>query len=111
MDKDIDCCPTQPNAMDIPRDGIADRARTWARSPQALTIAGLAVVAAGLALNWNGLVAAGVAPLILSFAPCAAMCALGLCMNMPNRASDKRTGAGSGAATSPVSRPDGDGRI
>ncbi len=39
----------------------------------------LAVVALGVgaALNWGWLVAIGVAPLLLVFAPCAAMCALG----------------------------------
>lgn len=40
----------------------------------------LAAIAAGLALNWGWLTAIGVAPLILSFAPCALMCAAGLCM-------------------------------
>ena len=45
-----------------------------------LVIAALAVIAAGLALNWGWLTALGAAPLILSLAPCAAMCALGLCM-------------------------------
>lgn len=39
------------------------------------------VLGAGLVLNWSWLVAAGVAPLLLALAPCAAMCALGLCMN------------------------------
>jgi len=42
-------------------------------------ILGLAIVATGLALGWNWLTAAGVAPLILSLAPCAAMCAVGAC--------------------------------
>lgn len=42
----------------------------------------LAVVAgAGTYLGWGWFVAAGIAPLLLAFAPCAAMCALGLCMN------------------------------
>ena len=36
---------------------------------------------AGLFLNWGWLVAAGIAPLLLALAPCAAMCALGLCMS------------------------------
>ncbi|UMA67362.1 hypothetical protein LVO79_21900 (plasmid) [Roseivivax marinus] len=40
----------------------------------------LAVIGTGMALNWGWLTAIGAAPLILSFAPCAAMCALGLCM-------------------------------
>ncbi len=43
-----------------------------------LTVVALGV---GAALNWSWLVAIGVAPFLLAFAPCAAMCALGLCMN------------------------------
>lgn len=46
-----------------------------------LIAAGVAVVVAGLAFNWSWLVAAGIAPVLLSLMPCAAMCALGLCMN------------------------------
>lgn len=42
----------------------------------ALTAAG-----AGLYLGWGWLAAAGIAPVLLALAPCAAMCALGLCMN------------------------------
>jgi hypothetical protein len=34
---------------------------------------------AGLALNWNWLAAAGIAPLLLVLLPCGAMCALHLC--------------------------------
>ncbi len=43
----------------------------------------LAVVAllGGMILNWNWMVAAGLAPIILALAPCVAMCAAGLCMN------------------------------
>ena len=43
-----------------------------------LTVAALGV---GLVLNWSWLVAVGIAPLLLALAPCAAMCALGLCIN------------------------------
>jgi hypothetical protein len=51
--------------------------RGW-RGPVAIT----AVVAVtGIAFGWSWLVAAGVAPLLLSVLPCAVMCALGLCMN------------------------------
>lgn len=39
-----------------------------------------AVIAAGAAFNWGWLVAIGVAPLIVAFAPCALMCAAGVCM-------------------------------
>jgi hypothetical protein len=41
----------------------------------------VAALGAGAALNWGWLVAIGVAPILLSLAPCAAMCALGLCMS------------------------------
>ncbi|CCV08364.1 conserved hypothetical protein [Mesorhizobium metallidurans STM 2683] len=46
-----------------------------------LIAAGAAIAAAGLAFNWSWLVAAGIAPVLLGLLPCAAMCALGLCMN------------------------------
>lgn len=41
----------------------------------------LAVIASAAAWQWSWLIAFGVAPLLLSVAPCAAMCALGLCMH------------------------------
>lgn len=39
-----------------------------------------AVIGAGMVLSWGWPAAVGVAPLILSVAPCALMCAVGLCM-------------------------------
>lgn len=45
-----------------------------------LVLAGLAL-ALGLTLKWNWLVAAGIAPVLVSLLPCAAMCALGFCMH------------------------------
>ena len=49
----------------------------------------LAIVALilGGALGWNWLVAIGIAPLLLGLLPCAAMCALGLCMHRMSRRS------------------------
>lgn len=44
---------------------------------QTLLLTALAVIGAGAALNWSWLAATGAAPLILSLASCAAMCALG----------------------------------
>ena len=41
----------------------------------------LALLAIGLAWQWSWLVAIGIAPLLLSAAPCVAMCALGVCMH------------------------------
>lgn len=35
----------------------------------------------GTAWNWSWLAAVGIAPLLLAFLPCAAMCALGLCVS------------------------------
>ena len=59
-----------------------------------LMIAAFAVIAAGMALNWSWLTAVGAAPLILSLAPCAAMCALGLCMRGGSCKSKTPGGAG-----------------
>ncbi|HPG03241.1 MAG TPA: hypothetical protein P5256_01805 [Beijerinckiaceae bacterium] len=39
-----------------------------------------ALLAAGLWSSWGWLTALGLAPLVLALLPCAAMCALGLCM-------------------------------
>lgn len=44
-----------------------------------IALAGVAFVA-GAAFHWDWLVAAGIAPLLVALAPCALMCALGLCM-------------------------------
>lgn len=40
---------------------------------------GLVALLGGMALNWNWLVAAGLAPVLLAILPCGAMCALNLC--------------------------------
>jgi hypothetical protein len=48
--------------------------------PRILALVGAGIAAAGFALNWEWLTALGAAPILLSLAPCAAMCALGLCM-------------------------------
>jgi hypothetical protein len=44
-----------------------------------IILAAMAVITAGLWLNWGWLTAIGAAPLILSLAPCAVMCGLGIC--------------------------------
>ena len=46
-----------------------------------LLVLALAAVGTGLYFSWGWLAAVGVAPLLLALAPCAAMCALGMCMN------------------------------
>ena len=52
----------------------------WLSKRRIVLLAGLGALGAGLALNWNWLTAVGAAPILLALAPCAAMCALGLCM-------------------------------
>ena len=55
--------------------------RYWLGGRRGLVAAAVAAAGAGLWFGWPTLVAAGLAPLVLAMAPCAAMCALGLCMN------------------------------
>jgi hypothetical protein len=45
-----------------------------------LIVLAVAAVGIGLYFSWGWLAAVGAAPLLLALAPCAAMCALGLCM-------------------------------
>jgi hypothetical protein len=62
---------------------VRDQLRTAGARLGARRIAmvlGLAAVAAGIALSWGWLTAIGVAPVLVAAAPCAVMCALGLCM-------------------------------
>lgn len=58
-----------------------------------LFLAAASVVGGGMALNWGWLTAVGAAPIIVSLAPCAAMCGLGLCM---------KGGAGSSCSKQPT---------
>lgn len=53
--------------------------RYWLRDRRVLIAIALAVVVGGAYLGWGWLVAAGIAPILLALAPCAAMCAIGLC--------------------------------
>lgn len=53
--------------------------RYWLDRRRLLIILAVVLVLAATALNWSWLVAVGIAPLLVAFAPCAAMCALGLC--------------------------------
>ncbi len=60
-----------------------------------IIVVALAAAGAGLYLGWGWLAAAGIAPLLLALAPCAAMCALGLCasrMGGKPDSTDSKTG-------------------
>ena len=73
--------------------GVTERATTtvWnvisVRPRTVLVAVALAAVTVGIAMNWSALVAAGIAPLLISALPCAVMCALGLCMSRMGRSS------------------------
>jgi hypothetical protein len=68
----------------------------------ALGAAALGVTAAVAAWQWSWVVAIGAAPLLLSLAPCAAMCGLGLCMSrMGGRACNPAPQGGQAARAIP----------
>lgn len=77
------------NAANETKDGsrlsLAQTARAllvhYLGNRKVLLVLAIVIVGAGVALNWSWLVAAGIAPILLALAPCAAMCALGLCMS------------------------------
>lgn len=64
-----------------PSRGVQSVLRSTFGGRRGLIAASAGIVIAGLAFNWSWLVAAGIAPVLLSVLPCVAMCALGLCMN------------------------------
>jgi hypothetical protein len=65
-----------------------------------------ALMAVGLWLGWERLAFSGSLPLLLSLAPCAAMCALGLCMHrLTGRGCADR--ASPATADSPQKSPEG----
>lgn len=49
------------------------------RRPILLVASATLIIGTGLYLSWPAVAALGLAPLILTFAPCAVMCAVGLC--------------------------------
>lgn len=51
-----------------------------ATNKRLLLITAMGVIGSGIALNWGWFAAIGVAPLILTVAPCLVMCGLGMCM-------------------------------
>ena len=59
---------------------LLQAARYYLGGRRTLTALAIVAIAGGLALNWSWLVAAGLAPLVLALLPCAAMCAVHLCM-------------------------------
>ena len=80
----------------IQRQSPALRLPNWLGRRRLWGLAGFAAVGAGLALNWGWLTAVGAAPILIGLMPCAAMCALGLCMRGGTNASCSTTTKGDG---------------
>ena len=66
-------------------------ARYYLGGRRSLLVLAAVAFSGGLWLGWPALAAAGVAPILVVLAPCAVMCALGLCMGRMG----KTTAAGS----------------
>ena len=64
----------------------------WQNPRNVLITAAIAGGAGALVLGWNWLVAAGLATFIIALAPCAVMCALGLCMNRQGKSDQPAAG-------------------
>jgi hypothetical protein len=60
---------------------LLSAARYYLGSRTGIVALAAVAIGAGAWFNWGWLVAAGIAPLIVGVLPCAAMCALGLCMS------------------------------
>jgi hypothetical protein len=74
------------DAITLSTKNLAARVITsTVRRPVFLVTAAALTIGAGLYLNWPAVVGLGLAPLILTFAPCALMCAFGLCAMSGNK--------------------------
>jgi hypothetical protein len=71
---------TKATAPSLARDAL-HLARYYLVSRTGFVVLAIVAVGAGLALNWSWLVAAGIAPILLTALPCLVMCGLGLCMS------------------------------
>ena len=60
---------------------ISSTLQRYLSGRRGLILAVFLLAALATYLGWSWLTAAGIAPILIAFAPCAAMCALGLCMN------------------------------
>jgi hypothetical protein len=104
--------PQSTTTADSPlwRDGLRI-ARYYLSNRWVLVALGGVALVTGIALNWGWLVAAGVAPILLSTLPCLVMCALGFCMacrsgNQQTDASKEPADAATSSAALPLTAMD-----
>jgi hypothetical protein len=97
---------SSPETTDATKPSLAQDWRSflryWLRGRNGMIVLLVVAVVVG-ALNWSWLVAVGIAPLLIAVLPCAAMCALGLCMN-------RMAGGSCSTESSPVGTPKPDAR-
>jgi hypothetical protein len=86
--------------------GVVDKFKNYVGGRRGLILLSLAGAGGGMYLGWGWLAAAGIAPLLLALAPCAAMCALGMCMKKGSGKSGSTDATSSNPATTPVAKPD-----
>src|SRR6516165_9198096 len=94
--------PTESAKVPLSRLGLS-LVRYYLVNRWALLVLGAGVLLTGIALNWGWLVAAGIAPILLSTLPCLVMCGLGLCMLC--RSSEKQSTPSRDAADAAISPP------
>lgn len=70
-------------------------ARPWRSQlgQRGLILTSMAIIGAGLFLNWGWVTTIGAAPLILALAPCAVMCGLGVCVMCKSNSCEKSNSA------------------
>ncbi|MBI3434519.1 MAG: hypothetical protein HY056_05505 [Proteobacteria bacterium] len=76
---------TAPTSIERGNTSLArewlDLARYYLAGRRGFLALAAAAIVAGLAFNWDWMVATGLAPLLLAVLPCAVMCGLGLCFH------------------------------
>jgi hypothetical protein len=87
--------PTDTSNKSLTRD-LLYAAQYYLGRRRVLLFLAAIVIGGGLALKWDWLVAAGIAPILIALLPCAVMCALGMCMH---KKSGDAAGAGGCCAT------------
>ena len=69
-----------PNSVITAGIASAGNRPRWLTRRRLLFVGAATLMGGGMALNWGWLTAIGLAPILLSLAPCAVMCGLGMCM-------------------------------
>lgn len=86
------------------RQDISRLLRYWLSQRRIQLVLAAVLIGMGAWFNWDWLVAAGFAPLILAIAPCALMCLMGLCMHKSHgkkSADDVKASDASGGSSTP----------